>query len=165
MKNLFFLMLVAFLGFISCRNDENDVQKIDQVMQLYIDSLGQDMLNVKLPGSYTTTSMNDVYGLTDNAPVTFCVKKDADTVSFIEYVAGAKRLRIDSTEFSKTYESKIALTLIKSINDSVKRTTNDTMTIQYLSTPTLFEISKVWYNDVLQFNKVEGQPNVIKISK
>lgn len=165
MKNLFFLMLVAFLGFISCRNDENDVQKIDQVMQLYIDSLGQDMLNVKLPGSYTTTSMNDVYGLTDNAPVTFSVKKDADTVSFIEYVAGAKRIRIDSTEFSKTYESKIALTLIKSINDSVKRTTNDTMTIQYLSTPTLFEISKVWYNDVLQFNKVEGQPNVIKISK
>lgn len=165
MKNLFFLMLVAFLGFISCRNDENDVQKIDQVMQLYIDSLGQDMLNVKLPGSYTTTSMNDVYGLTDNAPVTFSVKKDADTVSFIEYVAGAKRLRIDSTELSKTYESKIALTLIKSINDSVKRTTNDTMTIQYLSTPTLFEISKVWYNDVLQFTKVEGQPNVIKISK
>lgn len=165
MKNLFFLMLVAFLGFISCRNDENDVQKIDQVMQLYIDSLGQDMLNVKLPGSYTSTSMNDVYGLTDNAPVTFSVKKDADTVSFIEYVAGAKRIRIDSTEFSKTYESKIALTLIKSINDSVKRTTNDTMTIQYLSTPTLFEISKVWYNDVLQFNKVEGQPNVIKISK
>ena len=165
MKNLFFLMLVAFLGFISCRNDENDVQKIDQVMQLYIDSLGQDMLNVKLPGSYTSTSMNDVYGLTDNAPVTFSVKKDADTVSFIEYVAGAKRLRIDSTELSKTYESKIALTLIKSINDSVKRTTNDTMTIQYLSTPTLFEISKVWYNDVLQFNKVEGQPNVIKISK
>ncbi|WP_313502611.1 hypothetical protein [Kaistella carnis] len=165
MKNLFFLMLVAFLGFISCRNDENDVQKIDQVMQLYIDSLGQDMLNVKLPGSYTTTSMNDVYGLTDNAPVTFSVKKDADTVSFIEYVAGAKRIRIDSTELSKTYESKIALTLIKSINDSVKRTTNDTMTIQYLSTPTLFEISKVWYNDVLQFNKVEGQPNVIKISK
>lgn len=165
MKNLFFLMLVAFLGFISCRNDENDVQKIDQVMQLYIDSLGQDMLNVKLPGSYTTTSMNDVYGLTDNAPVTFSVKKGADTVSFIEYVAGAKRIRIDSTELSKTYESKIALTLIKSINDSVKRTTNDTMTIQYLSTPTLFEISKVWYNDVLQFNKVEGQPNVIKISK
>lgn len=165
MKNLFFLMLVAFLGFISCRNDENDVQKIDQVMQLYIDSLGQDMLNVKLPGSYTTTSMNDVYGLTDNAPVTFSVKKDADTVSFIEYVAGAKRIRIDSTELSKTYESKIALTLIKSINDSMKRTTNDTMTIQYLSTPTLFEISKVWYNDVLQFNKVEGQPNVIKISK
>lgn len=165
MKNLFFLMLVAFLGFISCRNDENDVQKIDQVMQLYIDSLGQDMLNVKLPGSYTTTSMNDVYGLTDNAPVTFSVKKDADTVSFIEYVAGAKRIRIDSTELSKTYESKIALTLIKSINDSVKRTTNDTMTIQYLSTPTLFEISKVWYNDVLQFNKVEGEPNVIKISK
>lgn len=165
MKNLFFLMLVAFLGFISCRNDENDVQKIDQVMQLYIDSLGQDMLNVKLPGSYTSTSMNDVYGLTDNAPVTFSVKKDADTVSFIEYVAGAKRIRIDSTELSKTYESKIALTLIKSINDSVKITTNDTMTIQYLSTPTLFEISKVWYNDVLQFNKVEGQPNVIKISK
>lgn len=165
MKNLFFLMLVVFCGFISCRNDENEAQKIDQIMQLYIDSLGQDMLNVKIPGSYTTTSMNDVYGLTDNAPVNFSVKKDADTLSFIEYVAGAKRIGTDSTELSKTYESKIALTLVKSINDSVKKTTNDTMTIQYHSTPALFEISKVWYNGVLQFTKAEGQPNVIKISK
>ena len=164
MKNVFFLLLAVFVVFLSCRSDEDSVQKIDQIINLYIDSLGQDMLNTKLAGSYISSTMNDVYGLTDNAPISISIKKDADTINYIEYLAGAKRIAIDSTANSKTYESKIALNLTKKIADA-NRITNDTMTIQYLSTPTLFEISKVWYNDVLQFNKVEGQPNVIKISK
>ncbi|QOW11284.1 hypothetical protein Q73A0000_13410 [Kaistella flava (ex Peng et al. 2021)] len=164
MKNLFFLTMVAFLTFLACRGDEESVQKIDQVINLYIDSLGQDMLNVKLPGSYISSSMNDVYGLTDNAPITVSIKKDADTISYIEYLAGAKRIGIDSSGSSKTYESKIALKLTKKVNDS-NRITNDTMTIQYLSTPEIFQVSKIWYNGVLQFTKVEGQPNTVKIVK
>lgn len=165
MKNLFFLIMVSFLAFLSCRSDEDSVQKIDQVINLYIDSLGQDMLNVKLPGSYINASMNDVYGLTDNAPVSFTLKKDADTVNYIEYLAGAKRIGIDSSGSSKTYESKISLFLTKKINDSTNRVSNDTLTIQYLSTPTIFQVSKIWYNDVLQFTKVEGQPNTVRIVK
>lgn len=165
MKNLFFLIMVSFLAFLSCRSDEDSVQKIDQVINLYIDSLGQDMLNVKLPGSYINASMNDVYGLTDNAPVSFTLKKDADTANYIEYLAGAKRIGIDSSGSSKTYESKISLFLTKKINDSTNRVSNDTLTIQYLSTPTIFQVSKIWYNDVLQFTKVEGQPNTVRIVK
>lgn len=165
MKNLFFLIMVSFLAFLSCRSDEDSVQKIDQVINLYIDSLGQDMLNVKLQGSYINASMNDVYGLTDNAPVSFTLKKDADTVNYIEYLAGAKRIGIDSSGSSKTYESKISLFLTKKINDSTNRVSNDTLTIQYLSTPTIFQVSKIWYNDVLQFTKVEGQPNTVRIVK
>lgn len=165
MKNLFFLTMIAFFAFLSCRSDEDSVQKIDQVINLYIDSVGQDLLNVKVPGSYVSSSMNDVYGLTDNAPVSFAVKKDTDTINYIEYVAGAKRIGIDSSGSTKTYESKIALFLTKKINDSTNRVSNDTLTIQYLSTPSLFQVSKIWYNDVLQFTKVEGQPNTVKIVK
>jgi hypothetical protein len=165
MKNLFFLIIIAFLGFLSCRSDEESARKIDQIINLYIDSLGQDMLNSKIPGSYTTIFINDVYGLTDNAPVTFALKKDVDTINFIEYLAGAKRIGIDSTENSKTYESKVALALTKKINDSTSRVSNDTMMIQYQSTPQLFQVSKIWYNGLLQFEKVEGLPNTVKIVK
>ena len=164
MKNVFFLTIMILSAFLSCRSDEDAVQRIDQVINLYIDSLGQDMLNSKVPESYTNSRMNDVYGLTDNAPVSFTIKKDADTISYIEYLAGAKRIGIDSSGTSKTYESKVALFLTKKVNDS-NRVTNDTITIQYLSTPELFQVSKLWYNGVLQFTKVEGQPNTVKIVK
>ena len=165
MKNLLFITMIVFFAFLSCRGEEESVQKIDQVINLYIDSLGQDMLNTKIPGSYISSSMNDVYGLTDTAPVSFSIKKDADTISYIEYLAGAKRIGVDSSGTSKTYESKIALFLTKKINDSTRKTTSDTMTIQYSSTPDIFQVSKIWYNGVLQFTKVDGQPNTVKISK
>ena len=164
MKNVFFLTIIILSAFLSCRSDEDSVQRIDQVINLYIDSSGQDMLNSNVPGSYTNSRMNDVYGLTDNAPVSFTIKKDADTISYIEYLAGAKRIGIDSSGNSKTYDSKVALFLTKKVNDS-NRVTNDTITIQYLSTPELFQVSKLWYNGVLQFTKVEGQPNTVKIVK
>lgn len=164
MKNLFFITMIGFFTFLSCRGEEESVQRIDQVINLYIDSLGQDMLNTKIPGSYSSSSMNDVYGLTDNSPISLSIKKDADTVSYIEYIAGAKRIGIDSVGTSKTYESKVALKLTKKVND-LSKITNDTMTIQYLSTPDLFQVSKIWYNGVIQFTKVEGQPNTVKIVK
>ena len=96
MKNLFFVLMVAFFAFLSCRNDESDVQQIDQIINLYIDSANQDMLNVKIKGSYTNIRMNDVYGITDAAPVNFTMKKTTDTNNYIEYIAGAKRIGIDS---------------------------------------------------------------------
>lgn len=157
--------MILFFAFISCRDDDRVVQKIDQVMQLYIDSAGQDMLNNSIPGSYNNIQWNDVNGLLDNAPVSYSNRKDIDTVNFLEYVAGARRVGIDSVGDRKTYESKIALLLTKRITDSTSAVTNDTMTIQYLLTPEVFQVSKVWYNNVLSFTKVEGEPNIIKIKK
>lgn len=165
MKNLFFLFLIFFFAFLSCRNDDHSVQKIDQILHLYIDSLGQDMLNAKIAGSYTNVRMNDVYGITDNSPVSFSPQKDADTVNYIEYVAGAARILTDSSAASKTYESKIALILTKKINDSTNVIFNDIMKIQYLWTPEVFQVSEVWYNDVLRFSKTGIEPNIVKISK
>lgn len=165
MKNLFFFATIIFFAFLSCRNDDREVQQIDQVLNIYIDSAGTDLLNNKLAGAYTNIQWNDVNGLTDNSPVGFSNIKDADTINNLEYLAGAKRLGIDSLGNSKTYESKIALKLTKKLTDSTNSITNDTMTIQYKSTPELFQISKVWYNNILKFTKVQGQPNIVKITK
>lgn len=165
MKNIFFTLVILFFAFISCRDEDRIVQKIDQVMRLYIDSAGQDMLNSNIPGSYSNIQWNDVYGLNDIAPVNFSNTQDIDTVNFLEYVAGAKRIGVDSIDNQKIYESKIALNLTRIINDSTNAVTNDTMTIQYLSTPEIFHVSKVWYNNVLSFTKVDGEPNIIKIKK
>ena len=165
MKNVFSLFAIAFFAFLSCRNDEATVQKIDQIIQLYIDSADQDMLNTNIKGGYTNAKMNDVYGLTDTAPVNFSSKKDNDTVSYIEYIAGARRIGIDSSGSLKTYESKIALSFTKSITDSTTATINDTMTVQYRLTPEVFQVSKIWYNNVLQFTKVADEPNIVKIRK
>lgn len=165
MKNLFFLSIFCFFAALSCRNDDVEVQQIDQIIQLYIDSAGQDMLNTNLESGYTNIQMNDVYGITDSAPVSFNQKKDADTVNYIEYLAGARRIAIDSSASNKVYESKIALSMTKKINDSVSYSINDTMTVQYNSSPQLFQVAKVWYNGELKFTKVQDQPNIVKIVK
>ena len=165
MKNAFFLSVLMSFALFSCRNDEDAVQKIDQVIRLYIDSAGQDMLNSNIKGSYSNIRMNDVYGLTDSAPVNFSTKKDQDTVNFIEYIAGARRIGIDSAGTSKTYESKIALIMSRSLPNAATAIVNDTMTIQYSFTPELFQVSKIWYNKTLRFTKVTGEPNIVKIQK
>ena len=165
MKNLFFILMVSFFAILSCRNDDRSVQQIDQILNIYIDSAGQDMLNNKIPGSYTNIQWNDVNGLTDNSSVSFNNKKDADTLNYLEYVAGAKRILIDSMGDQKTYESRIALALTKKINDSTSKVSNDTMIIHYNSTPELFQVSELLYNKILKFTKIQGQPNVVKITK
>ena len=165
MKNLFFILMIGAFAVLSCRNEDENIQRIDQIIQLYIDSAGQDMLNSKIPGSYTDIKINDVYGLTDAAPVAFSLKKNEDTVSYLEYVAAAKRITIDSTATFQTYESKLALQLTKKLNDSTNLVTNDTMKIQYQSTPEIFQVSKIWYNNELKFTKTDQLLNVVKISK
>jgi len=165
MKNLFFILMIGAFAVLSCRNEDENIQRIDQIIQLYIDSAGQDMLNSKIPGSYTDIKINDVYGLTDTAPVAFSLKKNEDTVSYLEYVAAAKRITIDSTATFRTYESKLALQLTKKVNDSTNLVTNDTMKIQYQSTPEIFQVSKIWYNNELKFTKTDQLLNVVKISK
>ena len=165
MKNVFSLFAIVFFAFLSCRNDDDTVQKIDQVIHIYIDSAGQDLLNTNIKGGYTNAKMNDVYGLTDTAPVNFSPKKDTDTINYIEYIAGARRIGIDSSGSSKIYESKIALSFTKNLTDSTSATINDTMTVQYRLTPEIFQVSKIWYNSVLQFTKVAEEPNIVKIQK
>lgn len=164
MKNIFFLLVFIFIIVASCRKEE-PLQNIDQIIHLYIDSLGQDMLNKNIPGSYFSVSMNDVDGATDNAPVTVNLKKNADTVSYIEYIAGATRLLTDSVADKKMYRSRIALQLFSRINDSTQSITRDTLILYYTYTPEIFQVSSALYNQQLVFTKQNGQPNVIRIHK
>lgn len=165
-RNIFLMVFVVLAALFSCSRDDEPVQQIDQVLHLYIDSLGQDMLNKNIPGSYFSVALNDVDGLLDNSPVTYTMKKDADTVSYIHYVEGAKRILVDSiSPDNKTYRSRIALNMMLKINDSTQSTTNDTLVLNYSYTPEYFRLTSALYNNVQVFTKVDGQPNVIKIHK
>lgn len=165
MKNALFTALLTALFFTACRSDEEQIQRIDQVIQLYIDSAGTDLLNQNVEGSYSNIRMNDVYGLTDNAPVNFTLKKDADTLNYIEYIAGARRILIDSSAIQKVYESKIAMLLTKQLSDSTDTIVNDTLSLRYRSAPDIFEISEVYYNNILKFRKTDAGPNLVRVSK
>ena len=165
MKNVFFFLLISGFSLLSCRNGDDVVQDIDQVIKLYIDSAGVDMLNSNIPGGYTNIRMNDVNGLRDSAPVSFSLQKDVDTLNYIEYIAGARRIGIDTLAFPKTYQSKVALRMDKKINETTTNVINDTMTIQYSLSPDLFQVSKIWYNGELKFTKTDGIPNVVKVTK
>ncbi len=166
MKNVFFSSVLAFFAMMSCRNDDVEVQQIDQVMNLYIDSAGVDLLNTKNNYSYTSVIFNDEYGITDTAPVSFTYAYDADSIRYIDYVAGATRILVDSSDSSnKIYESKIALRIIKKLDSETTTSFSDTLILKYRSTPDIFQLQNAWYNNVLVFTKTEGQSNIIKVTK
>ena len=166
MKIKLLLFLSLFL-FISCRNDEDDAQKLDQVINIYMHNAdGVDLLNTRIKGGYTSVSGQDLNA--DRALQTisgFSVKKDKDTVAYIDYVAGATKLLKDSiSSAEKRYQSDFYLNLSKTVDKNTVIDT-DTVKIEYNWSPAVFQVSKIWYNQKLVFTKAEGQPNIIKIVK
>ena len=166
MKNLFFAILVISAAVVSCRSDDDSVQKIDQVVHLYIDSAGTDMLNSKIKNTYQSVKMNDVNGFTDTAPVTSTQTFGKDSIYYLEYVSGARKILVDSSVVdAKIYQSKIALIFTKKNQDSTLSTFSDTLKLNYLSKPDIFKIDKIWYNNKpVSFEKV-ADANLIKIVK
>ncbi|RRQ47060.1 hypothetical protein [Chryseobacterium sp. SC28] len=169
MKPKFSIFLLAIVLLFSCQNDDGDTQSIDQVLRLYMRSstTGQDLLNPKIEGSYSTPVLLDLLGERDLQSISgYSFLKDADTVVYLEYVAGAVRLKIDSLsdDTEQTYYSKFIIRLPKTVNTLVVND-DDTIKIEYKNSPSLFQISKLWYNDELKFTKVPGQPNTVKIVK
>lgn len=165
-KNIFFAAMAIGAALMSCRNTDEVTQEIDQVAMLYIDSAGKNMLDATVPGNYLSITMNDVNGLTDTAPVSFTPKKDKDTISYLEYIAGAKRIAIDSsTPGSKVYQSRIALRITQKKSDSVASVFSDTLVLNYVLKPEIFYLERAWYNNKPVFSKIAGQPNIIKVTK
>ncbi len=165
-RNLIALLFFGIFAVLACRKDDEGLQRVDQVLNLYIDSAGIDMLNSNIPGAYTQTAFNDIYGNLDNSPVSFQNKKDSDTVHYMYYVAGARRITLDSVDtYNKTLQSKIALNLRKKKTDTTFMTTRDTLILNYRFTPEVFELSEAYYNGNLVFTKVSGEPNIIRIHK
>lgn len=163
-----FLLSIGLSAIFSCRNSDDMQQQIDQVIDIYIDSLGQDMLNAKIPGSYTSVTLKDIGGSYDQVPISaggYSLRKDKDTVVYLQYIAGAKRNLIDSVNPGlKKYESDIVLNLTKTVN-KLPKTTIDTLKIQYDWSPEFFQVSKVYFKNNLVFTKQAGQPNIITIVK
>lgn len=166
MRNIVFGILIIFFTLLSCRSDEDSIQKIDQIFNLYMrNSAGQDLLNKNKAGSFSSYTMNDVLGDTDTAPVSNSLKMTSDSLFYIEYIAGAKRRTLDSVSpDNRTYHSIIALALRRTVNN-VTDTINDTLEVQYRWTPSVFEVSKVYYNHDLKFTKEPNVPNIITIVK
>lgn len=161
------LLLLSFFLFLSCRNEGNDIQKIDQVINIYMQNAeGTDLLNTKIKGSYTGVSGQDLNADRALQEISgFSVKKDKDTVAYIDYVAGATKLLKDSISSSKkSYQSDFYLNLSKTVDKNTVVDT-DTVKIEYDWSPAVFQVSKIWYNQKLVFTKAEGQANIIKIVK
>ncbi|KQR95050.1 hypothetical protein ASG01_04125 [Chryseobacterium sp. Leaf180] len=166
MKQLY----IAFFGLIlmlqSCKTDEDPVQRIDQTMNIYIrDNAGKDLLHPTNTGSYVSFTLNDALGEKDVNPVPYSLQVANDSVFYINYIAGARRVLIAENGDSQTYRSIIALALQKKLTPTTSSTVNDTMEIQYRFTPEVFEVSKVFYNKQLRFTKMPDQPNVVTIIK
>lgn len=167
MKNVVFGILVVLFALLSCkREDDDSIQKIDQILDLYMkNNAGQDLLNGKKAGSFSSYAVNDIFGDADNSPVSIPLKMTSDSLFYMEYITGAKRKILDSVSpENRTYYSRLALSLRRTVNN-VADTVNDVVEIQYHWTPTVFEVSKVYYNDTLRFTKQPGGPNVVTIVK
>lgn len=167
MKNIFFGLLVVFFAFLSCSTGDDELQRVDQILNIYMkNKAGRDLFHQKKDSTYFTYSFNDVNGVADLAPVSSTLKATADSTLFIEYIAGAKRVGIDTLNAeNKTYQSRITVSLIKRLNNTILDTINEDLKIEYRMTPSVFEVSKVYYNDTLRFTKQEGSPNVVTIVK
>ncbi|GEN66951.1 MULTISPECIES: hypothetical protein [Chryseobacterium] len=166
MRNFVFGILVMAFALLSCKSDDESLQRIDQIMNIYmVNSAGQDLLNSKKPGSFSGYSVNDSLGDRDISPVNIPLRMRADSTFYMEYIAGAKRKRLDSVSpdnpgTGNSYYSVMTLGLRRTVNN-VADTITDRLRIEYRKTPTLFQVSKVYYNDVLQFSKEADQPNSI----
>ncbi|WP_228445120.1 hypothetical protein [Chryseobacterium shandongense] len=167
MKNIFFGVLLVFCAFLSCRTGDDELQNIDQILNVYMkNKSGRDLFKNKKDSTYFTYSMNDDNGVADIAPVSSSLRATADSMLFIEYIAGARRIGIDTLDpDNKFYRSDITVSLIKRLNNTVLDTIEDQLTIEYRMTPSVFEVSKVYYNDTLRFTKQAGSPNVVTIVK
>ncbi|MCJ8154519.1 hypothetical protein MKJ01_12165 [Chryseobacterium sp. SSA4.19] len=167
MRNIIFGFLVIFCAFLSCKTDDEDVRRVDQILNIYMkNGTGRDLFHNKKDVSYFTYSMNDVNGIKDLSPVSSSLKATGDSTLFIEYIAGARRVGLDTLNpDNKTYRSVITLSLVKRLNNTILDTINDKLEIQYRMTPAVFEVSKVYYNDTLRFTKQDDAPNVVTIVK
>lgn len=172
MMKYFCGIFVAFFALISCKSDDDSLQRIDQALNIYVkNSAGQDLLNSKKAGSFTGYSVNDIFGAKDNSPVSISLRMTTDSLFYMDYLAGAKRRRLDSISpdnpgTGTSYHSKMLVTFTKSTNanDNVV----DTLEVQYRNTPTVFQVSKVLYDGNEVFSKDADAPtsiNTVTITK
>lgn len=157
---LLFQFIAILLLAVSCGRDDESLQRIDQILNIYMkSSTNPDLLNAKKSGSYTSYSVNDMLGDKDNSPVSIPLKMRQDSIYYMDYLAGAKRKKLDSS--GTTYYSRMQVTLNQVINNTTQAVAVDMLEIHYRNTPEAFQVSQVLYNSVPVFSKDAGTPNSI----
>ncbi|SHK10374.1 hypothetical protein [Epilithonimonas mollis] len=167
MKRRISIILTAIVLLFSCRGDGNDFQVIDQVLKLYVRSANNpDLLNNQIDGSYSSVVLYDLLNPTALTIVPgTSLLKDADAITYLDYTAGAIRQLKDSISPElKTYKSRFIIRYSKTVNSEVVND-DDIIEIEYRWTPSLFELSKLSYDNEVKFTKVPGQPNIVRIVK
>ncbi|MDG4650781.1 hypothetical protein [Chryseobacterium arthrosphaerae] len=159
MMKYFWSILIIVFTLISCKSDDESLQRIDQVMNIYMKSnTNPDLLNAKKSGSYTAYSVNDMLGDRDISPVSIPLKMRPDSTFYMEYISGAKRRKLDSA--GTMYYSRMRLTLSRNVNNAPENTF-DTLEIRYRNSLEVFQVSQVLYNRKLMFSKEAGAANSI----
>ncbi len=157
----YFWSILMIISVVSCKSDDESLQRIDQIMNIYMkSSTSPDLLNAKKAGSYTGYSVNDMLGDKDISPVSIPLKMTTDSLFYMEYISGAKRKKFDSA--GTTYYSRMQLTLSRNVNNTTQ-TTVDQLEIHYRNTPTVFQVSEVLYNQQSIFTKDASAPNSINV--
>ncbi|MGV4415065.1 hypothetical protein [Chryseobacterium sp. T1] len=167
MKSQLSILFLSLLLIFSCRAEDESVQTIDQVLNIYVkNTAGKDLINPKIKNNYTQVQFLDLLAETNLKPISgVSIIQDKDTISYIDYVAGAVRLIKDSVSTTdKTYYSEFVMRLSKTENTT---TINDdkNVKVEYSWTPSRFQVSKMWFGGKLVFTKTEGQPNIVQIVK
>ncbi|MCX8522855.1 hypothetical protein OF897_02835 [Chryseobacterium formosus] len=169
MKKLFPLLMLFGLTLFSCGSDEDSLQKIDQIMNIYIqDASGNNLLIPNKIGSYSTVGFNDELAPKDDAPISMSRKEVIiDSIYNLEYISGATREFVeDAADGSKIYKSDLEVSLIKKLSDTQNApVVLDRLVIFYRSSANVFEVSRVLYNNQQVFTKIPDQPNTITIIK
>ncbi|MDO4225264.1 MAG: hypothetical protein Q4C75_05175 [Bergeyella zoohelcum] len=157
----FFLFIILFF---SCRGNDDDVQKIDQVLKIYVtNSAGEDLLNTAVAGAYYSVGLVDLDAVRDRVSVSSILKTDLENTKYLEYIAGATRtLQSGGTDTYKIYKSTLAIQYRK---ESTGEPNEDILEIYYEWTPQLFQLKTINLNGVSVFEKAENQENRIRIVK
>lgn len=167
MKHKIALIIFSLCFLFSCQSDDEDIQYIDQVLNIYVkNSAGQDLFNANTTGYFSNVQFLDLLSDRDLSPITgVTILKDINTINYIDYSAGAVRLIKDSVSAAdKTYYSNFVMRLTKTENSQTINV-DDTLRIEYSWSPTRFQVSKIWKSKQLIFTKSEGQPNIVNIVK
>ncbi|MFN3020799.1 hypothetical protein ACK1KB_07405 [Chryseobacterium sp. TY3] len=167
MKRQFSLFIFSLLTLLACRSDDDVVQDIDQILNIYVKNAeGTDLLKPKVAGNYTSVALLDLLADTDQKPVNSSILINSDSIRYVEYVAGATRLIKDSINpDSKSYYSSMIMRFTKKITETQNSVDDDTIRIEYNWTPQKFEVSKMWHSKKLVFTKSDTQPNIVNIVK
>lgn len=163
MKRILFTIFTLII-IANCRGEHSEnTQKINQVLHIYIrDASEVDLLNTKIKNAYQKIEMFDIGGERAEIAVPFTLKTDLNSISYLEYAAGATRKLTDSTNQQvKYYQSDIVLKLKKN-NNLIEQ---DTLKLLYEWTPNIFQLKEVNSNRKNIFIKKEKQTNIISIVK